>query len=196
MNSSRPSAHAGQRRRELALLGRAGARRRLGARGAVAGGRGNAADQVLVELADAAQVVADHGDAGRVDLFEQRPSGQLDLAVHARPELAGGRRRGDQHAPAVAGVGHPVGVAVALHAVEHGGDRPGSQAALFGELAGGDATAPVEDADTAQIGAVEAELRGHGFVQAVGRAAQLTELDADVVDQLLCVFCHAAPRCG
>ena len=42
----------------------------------------------------------------------------------------------------------------------------------------------------AQVGAVEAELRGHRFVEPVGGAAQLAELGADVVDQPVVLVCH------
>ena len=156
-----------------------------------------ARDQLLVELADAAQVVADHGDAGRVDLLELRAAGELDLAVDARAELARGGRRGDQHAAAVAGVGDAVGVAVALHAVEHGGDRPRSEAALFGELAGGDAAAPVEDADAAQVGAVEAELRRPRPRRAGRRCGAARRARCRPRRSASArVVCHASPRCG
>ena len=51
--------------------------------------------------------------------------GQLDLAVQARPQPPGRHGRGDQHTPPIGGVGHAIGVAAALQAVEHRGDRPG-----------------------------------------------------------------------
>ncbi len=159
-------------------------------------GSGDAAHQLFVELADAAQVVADQSDAGGVEPFELRPAGELDLAVDARPQLSGGGGRGDHHAPPVAGVGHAVGVAVALHAVEDGSDRPRGQAALLGELAGRDAATAVEDADAAQVGAVQALLGGYRLVETVGGAAQLAELRPDVVDQLVRGLCHVTASHG
>ena len=55
---------------------------------------------------------------------------QLDLALDTGADLARGDRRDDEHAAAVGRVRDAVGVAAALEAVEHGGDRPGREAAL------------------------------------------------------------------
>ncbi len=85
MNSSRPSDHAVERGREAA---RPAAAAVLAASG-LGGGEAMPLDELLVERADAAQVVADHGDAGGVDLFELSPAGQLDLAVDARARARG-----------------------------------------------------------------------------------------------------------
>ena len=60
---------------------------------------------------------------------------------------------------------------------------PGVRPLSLGQLAGGDAAAPVQDAEAAQIGAVEAELQGDGLVELVAGAAQLVELYADFVDE-------------
>ena len=130
-----------------------------------------------------------HGELGRLATLEQPPGGELDLALDARADLA--RRDGgdDQHATAVRRVRHAVGVAAALQPVEHRGDRSRREAALIGELAGGDATAPVQDAEAAEVGPVEAELQRHGLVQLVAGAAQFVELDADLVDEgALCLI--------
>ena len=103
--------------------------------------------------------------------------------MDARADLA--RRDGGdhQHATPVRRVGHAVGVPAALQPVEHRGDRSRREAALLGELAGGDAAAAVQDAEAAEVGAVEAELQRDGLVQLVAGAAQFVELDADLVDE-------------
>ena len=96
---------AAQRRRE-----RTGLRAALvGAAGVTVGRRtGHRAHLSLVELADAAHVVADDPDVVGVESLELRPAGQLDLAVDARAQLTRRGRRGDQHAAAVGGVGDAV----------------------------------------------------------------------------------------
>ena len=154
------------------------ARRR--ARGALRRERG---DLGLVHAARAAQEVTDARELGCLTTLEEPPGRELHLALDARPDLA--RRDGGdhQHATPVRRVGHAVGVPAPLQPVEHRGDRSRREAALFGELAGGHAAAPVQDAEAAQVGAVEAELERDGLVQLVAGAAQFVELDADLVDE-------------
>ncbi len=57
------------------------------------------------------------------------------------------------------------------------------ESALLRQLAGGHAAAPVQDAEAAEVGAVQPELERDGLVQPVTRAAQFVELDADLVDE-------------
>ena len=116
-------------------------------------------------------------------LLEEGSRRELDLALDARADLARGHRRDHQHPAAVGRVGDPVGIPALLQTVEHGGDGPRREAALLRQLAGGDAAAPVQDAEAPQVGAVEAELQGYGLVQLVAGPAQFVQLGADLVDQ-------------
>ena len=152
---------------------------------AAAGRRRRLADDVaglaLVHLARAAQVVADDDELVGAAPLELAAARDLDLAVHARPDLARRRGRDHEHTAAVVGVGDAVGVAAALQPVQHRGDGARREAALVGQLAGRDPAAAVEHAEAAQVGAVEAELRGHDLVEPVGGLAKLFELQADLV---------------
>ena len=127
VNSRRPAVDPGQR----------GVALRVG--GAVAGGltgprrrlRRERGDLVLVHAPRAAQVVADHGELVLLAALEERPCGELDLALDARADLARGHRRDHQYPAAVGRVRDPVGVAALLQAVEHRGDRSRREAALL-----------------------------------------------------------------
>ena len=143
--------------------GLAGPRRRLG---------GERGDLPFVHAARAAQVVADHRQLRRLASLQQLPRRELHLALDAGADLARRDRGDDEHAAPVRRVRHAVGVAAALQAVEHGGDGAGRQAALLRQLAGGDPPAPVQDAEAAQVGAVEAELQRDRLVQLVAGPAQ------------------------
>ena len=60
---------------------------------------------------------------------------------------------------------------------------PGVRPLSLRQLAGGDAAAAVQDAEAAEVGAVQAELQRDRLVQLVAGPAQLAEFDADVVDE-------------
>ena len=155
--------------------GLAGARRPLGRQ---------RRDLSFEHAARPAQIVADHRELRSLATFEQLPRGELDLALDAGADLTRRDRGDDEHAAPVTRVGDPVGVAAALEAVEHRGDRPRRQAALLCQLAGRDPPPPVQDAEAAQIGAVEAELQGDRLVELVARPPQLVEFESDLVDEL------------
>ncbi len=175
-----------QRRRRLAAA--AGSRRPF---------RGERDDLAFVHAARAAQVVADHRQFAVLALLEQRARRELHFALDASPDLAGRASRHDEDAAAVGRVGDPIRIPAALEPVQYGRDRAGREAALVGEFAGRDAATAIEDAEAAEVGAVEAELAGDRLIQLVAGAAELCELDAHLVDERVArvfIVLHLASR--